>query len=258
MIKACFIILLLVATCACTNNTTFVRSAPNYSGSLVKARVALLLPPDIEVNQIDALNKKTRVYNYEDRLEEIMVDTFITTMHDKGYNIKLLSRPEIGINKLSHYAVDTKDEFKDIAKILYAGGAWSEDKAYSIDYKIPAAVELGKKMGGDLLIVMNFYSENKTSAAITKDLTTDILKGALFAVATGRTTTTNTEPAEFSIVRLAILDASNGQILWAHSVSISNDIISTTTDSFSDANKVDKKKLSTLINSALIDLPSAK
>ena len=112
-------------------------------------------------------------------------------------------------------------------------------------------------MGGNLLIVMNFYSENKTSAAITKDLTTDILKGALFAVATGRTTTTNTEPAEFSIVRLAILDASNGQILWAHSVSISNDIISTTTDSFSDANKVDKKKLLALINSALIDLPSA-
>jgi len=71
------------------------------------------------------------------------------------------------------------------------------------------------------------------------------------------TTTTNTEPAEFSIVRLAILDASNGQILWAHSVSISNDIISTTTDSFSDANKVDKKKLLALINSALIDLPSA-
>jgi hypothetical protein len=63
MIKACFIILLLIATCACTSNTTFVRSAHNYSGSLVKARVALLLPPDIEVNQIDALNKKTRVYN---------------------------------------------------------------------------------------------------------------------------------------------------------------------------------------------------
>ncbi|MDR0329732.1 MAG: hypothetical protein LBH99_03610, partial [Rickettsia sp.] len=105
----------------------------------------------VEVNQIDAFNKKTRVYSYEDRLEENIVDTFITKMQDKGYNIKLFSRTEIGTNKLSKYVVDIKDNFDETLNILYASGAWKEDAAYSIDEKISSAVDLGEKAGNEFL-----------------------------------------------------------------------------------------------------------
>lgn len=250
MVRIFFIILLFFSTSACTK-TTFVRSAPDYSQSLTKSKIALLLPPIVEVNQIDAFNKKTRVYSYEDRLEENIVDTFITKMQDKGYNIKLFSRTEIGTNKLSKYVVDIKDNFDETLNILYASGAWKEDAAYSIDEKIPSAVDLGGKAGADLLVVMNFYAESKTSSAVTKDFCTEILKGCI----TGRI---NLDPSEFSRVRLAILDVPTGRVLWTHSVGLSSDMIDTTIASFSDNDKVDKKNLSVLFNSALADLPDAK
>ncbi len=250
MVRIFFIILLFFSTSACTK-TTFVRSAPDYSQSLTKSRIVLLLPPIVEVNQIDAFNKKTRVYSYEDRLEENIVDTFITKMQDKGYNIKLFSRTEIGTNKLSKYVVDIKDNFDETLNILYASGAWKEDAAYSIDEKISSAVDLGEKAGADLLVVMNFYAESKTSGAVTKDFCTEILKGCI----TGRV---NLDPSEFSRVRLAILDVPTGRVLWTHSVGLSSDMIDTTIASFSDNDKVDKKNLSILFNSALADLPDAK
>ncbi|MCC8416788.1 MAG: hypothetical protein LF885_05665 [Rickettsia endosymbiont of Culicoides impunctatus] len=250
MVRIFFIILLLISTSACTK-TTFIRSAPDYSQSLVKSKIALLLPSKVEINQVDAFNKKTRVYEYEDRLEENIIDVFITKMQDKGYNIKLFSRTEIGTNKLSKDVVDVKDNFDEILGILYAGGAWKEDVAYSIDQKIPSAIELGKRTGADLLVVMNFYGESKTSGAVTKDFCTEILKGVL----TGRID--SSDPSEFSIVRLAILDSLTGRVLWTHSVSLSKDMIDTTIENFSDNNKVDRKNLSILFNSALADLPDA-
>ncbi|WP_341747948.1 hypothetical protein [Candidatus Tisiphia endosymbiont of Dascillus cervinus] len=250
MVRIFFIILLFFSTSACTK-TTFVRSAPDYSQSLTKSKIVLLLPPIVEVNQIDAFNKKTRVYSYEDRLEENIVDTFITKMQDKGYNIKLFSRTEIGTNKLSKYVVDIKDNFDETLNILYASGAWKEDAAYSIDEKIPSVVDLGGKAGADLLVVMNFYAESKTSGAVTKDFCTEILKGCI----TGRV---NLDPSEFSRVRLAILDVPTGRVLWTHSVGLSSDMIDTTIASFFDSDKVDKKNLSKLFNSALADLPDAK
>lgn len=251
MVRIFFIILLFFSTSACTK-TTFVRSAPDYSQSLTKSKVALLLPPKVEVNQIDAFNKKTRVYSYEDRLEENIVDTFITKMQDKGYNIKLFSRTEIGNNKLSKYIVDIKDNFDETLNILYASGAWKEDAAYSIDEKIPSAIDLGGKAGADLLIVINFYAESKTSGAVTRDFCTESLKGCI----TGRVNLS--DPSEVSRVRLAILDVPTGRVLWTHSVGLSNDMIGTTIASFSDNDKVDKKNLSKLFNSALAALPDAK
>ncbi|MFP3018116.1 MAG: hypothetical protein ACEY3E_04335 [Candidatus Tisiphia sp.] len=47
-------------------------------------------------------------------------------------------------------------------------------------------------------------------------------------------------------------------VLWTHSVGLSSDMIDTTIASFSDNDKVDKKNLSILFNSALADLPDAK
>jgi hypothetical protein len=79
MVRIFFIILLLISTSACTK-TTFIRSAPDYSQSLAKSKIALLLPPKVEINQVDAFNKKTRVYAYEDRLEENIIDVFIAKM----------------------------------------------------------------------------------------------------------------------------------------------------------------------------------
>jgi hypothetical protein len=257
MIKNICVILLLVTISACTK-TTCVRSAPNYSASLAKAKLGLFLPPNTEVNQIDAFNKKTRAYNYEDQLEDIIVDVFINKMQDKGYNVKYLSRAEIAAKKLSKCIVESKDQFNDVLTKLYLGGAWPESKAYSIDYKIPTVIDIGQSNVADLIVLMNFYAESKTSAAITKDVAADVFIGVISVLATGRHISKSSEPTEFSRIRLAIIDSSNGQVLWTHSVGVSSEMIGTMIDSFSKGETVDRKKLSGLIDSALEDLPCAK
>ena len=253
MIRHFFIfICLLLSISACTK-TTFVRSAPDYTHSLVKARVTLILPPSAEVYQVDAMNKKIRMYDYEERLEDSIADTLIDKMYDKGYNVKLLSKAEIANNKISSHYIDTKDNFEDVVKILYKNGAWKEKEAYSINQKIPSAVDLGKKAGADLLVIVNLYAESKTSGAMARDFTMQVFTAAL----TGRANT-GSDKSEFSTMRIAIIEVATGKVLWTHSVGSSNDMIGTTINSLSDNAKVDKKNLSKLFDTAFEDLPSSK
>jgi hypothetical protein len=254
-----FILLLLTLTSACSSKT-FVRAAPDYSLILTKQKVASILPPEIEVNQVDALNKKNRAYNYEEKVEDIITDILVNSMRDKGYNISLLPKAKISTSKLSKDLVDTKDEFNDLMGVLYTDGAWSREKAYSIDYKIPTTMAFNQTIGTDLVVLLSIYSESKTSAAIAKDFTSEVLKSALISVATGGRSysySSNAEPAEVTIVRLAILNAANGQVLWTHSVSSSSNMISNTVNSFSDSDKVDRDRFTNIINIALKDLPPA-
>lgn len=62
--------------------------------------------------------------------------------------------------------------------------------------------------------------------------------------------------AENSSLKIAIIEAPTGKVLWTHSIGSSFDMISTSLDSLSDVDKVDKKRLSVLFNTALNDLPS--
>jgi hypothetical protein len=240
MLKNFLIIFVLITTSACTT-TTFVRTAPNYRDFLTKDKVILLLPPTIEVNQVDISGKKTRMYNYEDQLENHAVDVFIDTIQPM-YNVKLLSKADIANYKLSHIFADTKDAFDDSLDILYKDGAWKEEKAHSIDQKIPAAINFHKKIKADVVIIMNIYAQTKTSGALLKDLAIN-----MFA---------KNHLSEFTMVRLGIIDLETGRLLWAHSVSESQDWLGTTIESLSNNTQfVDKTTMRLLFLSALKDLP---
>lgn len=251
MLRICIIVLLAIATSACSK-TTFVRSAPDYSKSLTKNKKVLFLPPKVEVNQIDAFGKKTRVYDYEDHLEEKIEDILVNKMQEKGYNVRFLSRAEIGNNKLSHFVVDTKDNLDDTLTVLYKDGAWKEDKAHAIDQKIPSSIELGKKAGADLLILMNFDSFSKTSGAVTKDFAMAIFASAL----TGRSAEVNA--AALSQVKIAIINVMDGKVLWTNSVFLAQSSFDTSLSNFSDRDKVDKENLGKLFATALLSLPDAE
>ena len=251
MPKFFLLILVIFTTSACASRT-FVRSAPKYEHSLRQAKIAILLPPEVEVNSIDAFNKATRMYDYEDRVEFNIIDTLIPKIQEKGLNVKLLSRREIKDHKLSKDLLEIKDGFSDIISEFYSDGPWKEEKAFSINKSINGSREFYNKLNADLLIVLGFYSANKTSGAMAKDFTANIALNIL----TGGRSNINMENAERSSVKLAIIDAPTGKVLWTHSIGSSSDMISTSVDSLSDVDKVDKKRLSMLFDTALNDLPS--
>ena len=151
MPKLFLLILVIFTTSACASRT-FVRSAPKYEHSLRQAKIAILLPPEVEVNSIDAFNKATRMYDYEDRVEFNIIDTLIPKIQEKGFNVKVLSRREIKDYKLSKDLLEVKDGFNDVITELYSNGPWVEEKAFAINKCIKGSNEFYNKLKADLLI----------------------------------------------------------------------------------------------------------
>jgi len=252
MLRSFLLILVIVSTSACAKST-FVRSAPDYQATLQRSKLVLVLPPKVEVHTIDALGKKTKMYEYEDKLEVIITDTIIDKLREKNLNVRFLSRKEIHDMKLSHEIINLKDNFEDLTTDLYSSGPWKEEKAFAVDASIKGTSAIHQKLNADLIVMTDFSLSTKTSGAMATDLTKEILLGALSVMAGGRANIRD-EPAEIARMKLALIDASSGKLLWMHSVGKDDDMISTTIDSMSDSNKVDQERLNHLCDIAFKDL----
>ena len=250
--KQLFLLILVIFTTSACASRTFVRSAPDYEHSLKKAKFTMLLTPKVRIHSIDAFNKSTRMYNYEDRVESNIIDTLIPKIQEKGFNVKVLSRREIKDYKLSKDLLEVKDGFNDVITELYSNGPWIEEKAFAINKCIKGSNEFYNKLKADLLIVLDFNSNSKTSGAMAKDLTANLA----LSILTGGRSDINVDNVENTNVKIAIIEASTGKVLWTHSIGSSFDMISTSLDSLSDVDKVDKQRLSALFDTALNDLPS--
>lgn len=246
MLRSFLLLLVVISTSACAK-TTFVRSAPDYQETLKRSKLVLVVPPEISVHTIDASGKKTKMYNYEDKLEDLVTDTIISKLSEKGFDVKLLSRKEIHNNKLSNDIINLKDNFVNLTTELYASGPWKEDQAFSVEKSINGTAAIHKKLNADLVVMSNFSLDSKTSGALAVDFTKRLLFGALG-------TSSDNGIAESALMKLAFIEASTGKLLWMHSVFKNESALSTTIDNMSDANKVDKEKLDTLCNASLKDL----
>ena len=250
MFRTYLIIILTFALSACGAKHTFVRSTPDYEHKLRTAKIAVLITPEVEVNTIDAFGKKDRQYDYEDRLENNIIETLIPQLEDKGFNAKVqaLSRKEVKEYQLSSSILKIKDSFNDVIKELYTNdGAWPEEKAFSVDKRVEGAIEFHDKLNADLLIMVSLYSESKTSGAMTAEVAKHVLLSAVGIRG-------NLDEMEKTRAKIAVIDSMTGKILWTNSIGSKSNIFSTSYDSFSDADKVDKERLTHLFDLALVDL----
>ena len=242
------LIFLLLFTTACTKTTT-IRHAERYEIPLAQSNKTLLLPPEVELYQITASNKRERLYDYEDYLEETIIEQFINMMDDKGYKVKIFTRREIGQNKVSREVVDIKDESADVLKLLYGSEAWPEEKAYTINQNIAAASILGNKSNADIFVIIHFHSSAHSTGAVVKNIATAIAIQALTGIRAG-------EKNGFFMVRIAFIDAHTGNVLWSNSYKGEGDLFRSATTFIKDSKK-DNKTVNMLLKELLKPLPEA-
>lgn len=241
------LILLLFVTTACTKTTT-VRHTEKFEIPLAKSNKTLLLPPEVELYQINASNKLDRLYDYEDYLEETIIDQFIEHMDNHGYKVKFFTRRDIGQNKLSREVVDTKDESADTLKILYNTELWPAEAAYAINQTVPAAAILGEKTEADIIVIMHVYSAALSTGATMKQIATAVAIQALTGV-----NPCGSGGASF-MIRVAFIDAKDGSVLWSNSYKGEGGAFNSAKN-FVKNNAKDTKTVKALLKEVLKPLP---
>ncbi len=248
MIRIYSVIIMAFALSACGAKHTLVRSTPGYEQNLKNERTSMVLTPEVEVNTVDTFGKKERQYDYEDRLENTIVEVLIPKLNKKGLHAQLLKRKDVRDHQLSASVIKVKDSFNDSLVELYPGNdLWLKEKAFTTNKYVNAAKDFHEKLNADLLIMVNFYYENKTSGSMKAEFAKHVLLRAVGVQG-------SSDETEKTRVKIAIIDSLTGKILWTHSVGVSSNIIASSYNSFCDTDKVDREKLAKLFDAALDDL----
>jgi hypothetical protein len=178
------------------------------------------------------------MHAYEQQLASTIIDVLIEKLEKKGYRSRHLSRREVREHQLLRDIDNIEDSVEDAMLELYATGAWVEEKAFAINKNVQGGCAVNKTLNADLLVVLSFHSNTKTSGAIAKDIAQAMLIGS-------RHSQNNVEA---SYLKIAIIEAATNKIVWTHSI--------TAIDGLFGMEKVEQKRFSKLFDMALKELPS--
>jgi hypothetical protein len=204
--------LLLMATMlsACTK-TTSVRHHKDFQNQLTKAKTLAILPASVEVVTVDASGKTTRNYDYEQLVEDVILDVLMPKLGKMGYNTKFLSRGEIHKNKLSRDVLNFREDYNGKIAQLYKTVLLEEEKAHNVDLFLEKpAKEVAKLSESDLVVFVEYYLRAKTSGACTKDIALSVLSSALIG------SSRQQDPNELLSLRIAIINPYTGQFVWSN------------------------------------------
>lgn len=237
--------LLIVVLSGCAKTTT-VRHRADYDSVISRHVEVLILPPQAEVNMVDISNRKERMCNYEYHLEDLIADTVITAIQEKGFRAKLLRKKDIHDQGLYGDYMHLRQSYDLVREELYAQLRWEEEKAFNITKKVnpEAAIALGKKTNTDIILMTDYAGAVKTNGARTRDFVMSILWSP-----------SAIEGADKSVIIIGMIDARTGNILWTNLISDSKDLYACAFDTLSSQKKVEQERLNQLIKSILNPLP---
>lgn len=202
-----FYALILVAIIA-SSCTTTVRHKDNYQSAIARSNhKMLILPPAAEVGTIDITGKRERMYDYELHLEDILSQETIEALSNEGFRVKAISRRTLHEQGLTRDEARLHTRYDEARDSLYANHNLDKKKAFNINEKIGVQFSsvIGKKNDTDLLIMIDFIKNFKTTGAKTKDAIMDALLRTNYSADTDK-----------SIMILTIIDANSGDILWSN------------------------------------------
>ena len=209
----------------------------------------VVLPPLVEVNTIDVGGKATREHNYEYQLEQIVTEVLVEKLHSKGYAVKPVTKKEIHDLKISRKILAFQEEYQQEINKLYTPLAWEEKKAFVIDTSLKSAVkDLGDSTHSDVIVFVEYAARNKTSGATAKDT----LIG-LFVPGGGGNSIE--DASQFVSIRVALIDATNYNILWSNITREGYSAFMSAFDNMSSIDKADRRRLNQLCDVLLAKLP---
>ncbi len=200
---ALILIAVIISSC-----TTTVRHKDNYQSAIARSNhQMLILPPLVEVGMIDISGKKERMYDYELNLEEILSQETIDALTNEGFRVKTIRRRTLHEQGLIRDEARMRTRYNESRELLYSKLMLDEKKAYNINENVGRQFSsvIGTKNGTDLLIMVDFMKDFKTTGAKTKDALMDIFLRTKYS-----------ENNDKSIMILTIIDSKTGDILWAN------------------------------------------
>lgn len=237
------LIVFLIPSCA---SMTTVRQHPDYKDTIHSCTNMAILPPTAEVNTVDVLKKKERMYEYESHLEKIIHQEIAPAIRAKGYSVQVLSNSDIHNKKLYSSLARVRANYNAAREELYAKPIWKEQEAFVITKNVgPSSADFCSNHKGDMLLMIDYVGVTQTNGARALGFATDLLLG----------TSSNVEN---SVMVIGIVDAKSGNILWTNMSTTAKDIFSSGLSKLSAADKIDIKNVNRLISFALDKLANKK
>lgn len=231
------LILILVISSACASKTT-IRHASDLQSAIARSNhVALIMPPVVEVNMVDIASKKSRMYDYEYHLENILYQQIIPALQEQGIRTQILHRRTLHDQDLARDAASMRERYQEIRDLLYKEILWNKERAFNIvENTGPFAMPIGLKNHGDLLIMVDYARDVKTSGARTRDFMMDLFLG-----------TSASNDADKSILIIAIIDAKNGKLLWTNMGINMRDVIGSAIDNTGSEDELAQERIKTML-----------
>lgn len=226
-VKTSFFLLVIFALSGCAK-MTYQRRSANYQSIVHNVSHVVVMPANIEVNTLDIKGKKTRMYNYEYHLEDVINRIVVSHLEKKGFKVSVLSKRDIVKQGLSCSMIRLREKYNEIIKDLYDVQHWPEEKAFSINKnvgKIKGFVELGDK----LLVMIDYAMITKTNSARMLDFA-----ASLFISSNA------TKNADNSLLILGMLQAKSGSFVWSNMSKIAKDLYGSMLEGISKQSKIEE------------------
>lgn len=244
-----FVVFLLLTTTACGTFTT-VRHSSDYAKILKENGEITVLPPEVIVNTSDIAGKSERMYDYEYHMESVIQEILIPAIKEKGYKLKPLSKKEIKEKKLYQDSHKLRENYsKEIGKLYAFQIAQKVEIAHNINATVKdSGKSLAEKTGQDLVMLIDYNETVKTNGARLRDFAIDVLVQSFHG------SSNQSGNAEDATLKICILDAKTGKILWTNIAVDVQNYIGSGIDSLG-TETAEQKKVSRLVKNLIAPLP---
>lgn len=230
---------------ACAHKTT-VRKHPECDKMLQKCNYLTAFPPKAEVNTVEFGGKKTRMYDYEYSIEDIIIAELPSALEDKGYKVMPINRKSAKNKKvLEQYEYIRESLDEEVASLYRPAVMIEEEKAFNIDKRVEKklASKLGKATNSCLLLFVDYGNNVQTNGARAMGFVLDVL-----------TRSSNASSVDNAHMLLTFVEARTGRILWTNTTGHARDLFADMFKS-SNAQELDTKRVRQLLRQALEDFP---
>jgi len=239
-----FALLVTAIILSSCGSVSSVRHSVDYDKTLTKSKKMLILPTSVDVSTADALGKKTRQYNYEIYLSDIMVDRLQLAMDAKGFRTNILRKKDIIDKGIYKDISKLRTKYNEAREELYKILLWDTEKAFAVSRNIDtSAIIVGEKTESDVLLFADYVRNIKTNGARTISLVTDILFG-----------TKNSDDVDSAVMFIGLVDAKDGKLLWLNFFKITDSIIGSMFENSGSDKKIDNNHLDKIIKGVLSEI----
>lgn len=225
-----FILIFLLHGCA---TYTSVRQHEDFQDSAKQIKSVVVLPPQVEIEMIVFSGENTPLDDKEHAISKEITSLAASRLSQEGLEVVDFDfNQAIKEDEEFAYAVTQCEEsLKNATQDLYNGTSVTVENKSNFKANIgPVVNAIAEKTGAESVLFMEYYGFEKSGGMVAKDITAAILLGAL----TGSVPVT---PSSGSALNIALIDSTNGDILWNNVKSgpvLDGSLVNTNFDEFPD------------------------